>query len=604
MIVVLLVLITLISSDATWADDNRWTTLGLYGGAGKVVVDPIDRKILFADGGQRLYRSVNAGLSWSELPVKAPILAHPLTGDLTACCFYRSTDNGANWKKTGDLPYRASLEDLELHPQKAGVLYLVTNHGFFKSTNFGGVWTKKGEGRFYSVEVNSNNGNELVAPNGCSLLKSVNGGDSWSEIFHDCNSISSLLSMSKSSPDIMYMNFGNRILRTNDAGRSWKNIQQGGLDLVVDPLNADVLYLSTGLEILVSRNGGTTWSQFVIRMLPKGKEVVISIDPKNSDHIYAGGWSFGLVKTLDGGATWKSIHRGIDNLLIDTIAVNPQNPLRIFAQADGSIGRVRRLFRTTDGGINWTAITPPLGFAARSLLFHPLDSRLLIAGGYYTSVSTNAGATWSRNDQLSDALALDPFARSTLIAGNSRWETEQGIRKSTDLGHTWRSVRANTSVASMVADPATPGVFYAGSFANLLKSTDSGVTWTAFSAGLPQAFIWSLAISTSPNEIYAGTESGIFRSTDSGQTWTSRSSGLSVGCCLITSLLASRGILYTWNRGSSALYFSVNHGESWQPFDLTGLPSQTRIYTLAADPSATNLLYMGTSRGLFTYTIR
>ncbi len=111
-----------------------------------------------------------------------------------------------------------------------------------------------------------------------------------------------------------------------------------------------------------------------------------------------------------------------------------------------------------------------------------------------------------------------------------------GIWKTTDGGESWEPVddfMANLAVASMVMNPISHSILYAGTGegfynidalrgAGVFKSTDRGETW----AQLPSTtssdwyYVNRLDISPDGNVILAATQSGIWRSTDGGLTWT------------------------------------------------------------------------------------
>jgi hypothetical protein len=62
----------------------------------------------------------------------------------------------------------------------------------------------------------------------------------------------------------------------------------------------------------------------------------------------------------------------------------------------------------------------------------------------------------------------------------------------------------------------------------VFKSTDSGTTWTAMNQGLPEGWVYTIAIDpTNPTTLYAGTHSkGVYKSLDGGASWQSKSKGL------------------------------------------------------------------------------
>jgi photosystem II stability/assembly factor-like uncharacterized protein len=117
-----------------------------------------------------------------------------------------------------------------------------------------------------------------------------------------------------------------------------------------------------------------------------------------------------------------------------------------------------------------------------------------------------------------NALAIDPKTPETVYAGTDTG----GAFKSTNGGGLWVAINSGLNnevnpglkvwVSTLVIDPATPSILYAGSHANgMFKSTDGGNNWTTFNSGLTDLTILTLVIDpeNSPN-LFAGTSSGVF----------------------------------------------------------------------------------------------
>ena len=87
-----------------------------------------------------------------------------------------------------------------------------------------------------------------------------------------------------------------------------------------------------------------------------GKTTSIAIHPTDSRIIYAGAgaWigppsSSGLHKSTDGGENWAPASRGLTDLAVEGLWLNPTNPSVLLASTnDGGI------FRSVDAGENWT----------------------------------------------------------------------------------------------------------------------------------------------------------------------------------------------------------------------------------------------------------
>lgn len=75
-----------------------------------------------------------------------------------------------------------------------------------------------------------------------------------------------------------------------------------------------------------------------------------AFDPSNQNTIYGGGVEGGG-KSIDGGQTWTPLSLGTSTLRVNSLIVDPQNSLTVYAGTWGSGVLVSR-----DGGQSWTAM--------------------------------------------------------------------------------------------------------------------------------------------------------------------------------------------------------------------------------------------------------
>jgi PKD domain len=199
-----------------------------------------------------------------------------------------------------------------------------------------------------------------------------------------------------------------------------------------------------------------------------------------------------------------------------------------------------------------------------------------------------------------DAIAVHPTNPSIMLLGAATG----GIWKSTDAGATWRPVSdtAPSLATSHIAfSPANPSIVFAatgeadkaafeftpsrsmGTYlgGGLLKSVDTGETWTRVDANLPANAILSRVAPhpTNPQLVVvgvymfpvlsgdSGSAGGIYRSTDGGvsftQTLSHRISDLVQDPNNADSLLLATGGCS--NCGKSGIYGSSDFGQSWTP---------------------------------------
>jgi photosystem II stability/assembly factor-like uncharacterized protein len=226
------------------------------------------------------------------------------------------------------------------------------------------------------------------------------------------------------------------------------------------------------------------------------------------------------------------------------IAFHPTNQnIFYIAAAQGGV------WKTTDGGINWTALTdglptlacgdiavdqtnPNIIYLGTGELNYSSDSQY--GNGIYKS--TNAGASWIQVATVSlvgnrcSQIAIDPTNSNIVyMAGNL------GVFKSTNAGINWVTTSSGTNANCLIISSVSPQTIYittGGTSAGLIrKSTDGGSTWVTLTNGLPSSGMGriQLALANSNQQIlYAsisnssGALVGLYRTTNAGSNWTSQ----------------------------------------------------------------------------------
>ncbi len=237
-------------------------------------------------------------------------------------------------------------------------------------------------------------------------------------------------------------------------------------------------------------------------MYGNGRVNSIKVDPNNATTLYAGTPSGQLWKSTNNGGSWAVISDGIPAAGVTDVAIDPTNSQIIYAltgDADRAIFHPssRGLYKSTNGGASWTttglSYSISNGVVLMAVLVHPLNPNII------------------------------------LVAGSN------GIRRSTNGGSSFTQVSTN-SIRELVFNPQNPATVYAGSKsgAALLRSYDSGATWTQMTTGLPGSgaavrfsvdvspadtnYVYVMATNTSDNMF------GFYQSTDGGNTFTEKAS--------------------------------------------------------------------------------
>lgn len=290
--------------------------------------------------------------------------------------------------------------------------------------------------------------------------------------------------------------------------------------------------IDTSIVIIVYINDpALSWSTLTPT---SGYVTTVVIDPVTPSTIYAGGQ--GLFKSMNGGGSWSTITLP-NNGYIAHLSINQVNPSVLYAVIFGLGGIGNGAYKSTDGGVNWSLANSGLPQINNSLqlspvAIDPVTPATLYVEAYYTSggsgtifKSTDSGNTWqavSTNLTFNyvSKIVVDQATPSTLYACST-----DGLFKSIDGGINWNKVnfQNNLTVYSLTIDPVTPTTLYAGTNGGPYKSTNNGATWVSTPTQGPQGNEQSMAIvidASKPGTMYAsGTRGEVFRSTNYSDSW-------------------------------------------------------------------------------------
>ncbi|HXR96474.1 MAG TPA: hypothetical protein VN709_01400 [Terriglobales bacterium] len=222
---------------------------------------------------------------------------------------------------------------------------------------------------------------------------------------------------------------GAGMYKSTDAGQTWTHI---GLDdthiitwIAIDPNNPDVVYVAAlghlfapnpERGIYKTTDGGQSWKK-VLFVNPDTGAIAMAMDPTNPNVVYAAMWQMfrshwtfssggpgsGIYKTTDGGANWTNIsHRpGLPTGIFGRIgiAVAPTDPKVVYAliQADYK-GQAGGLFRSDDGGENWSLINNSMDITQRAFYYmnvfvDPKDANTIYLPNVGVYISHDQGKT-------------------------------------------------------------------------------------------------------------------------------------------------------------------------------------------------------------------
>ncbi|MEZ4736457.1 MAG: hypothetical protein R3E79_55935 [Caldilineaceae bacterium] len=279
--------------------------------------------------------------------------------------------------------------------------------------------------------------------------------------------------------------------------------------LAVDPHRPQRVYCGTfDAGLWCSDDVGLSW-QPVLGALLHTAVMSVAVSPleehKGSSVVWAGTEPSALFRSDDGGHTWQE-KGGLQDLPSKPTWRFPPRPWTHhvrWIEPDATVAD--RLFvgielggvmRSLDGGATWEDRKPGSQHDCHTLRTHPLAPGVIYeaAGGGFAE-SHDGGATWHGDDSGRRhhylwGLAVDPGDPTTLVvsgsssartAHNDEYATAQLYRRNGD--EPWQPltdglpVPQGTRAYVLATNSAEPGVFYAATRLKLYRSTDAGISW-------------------------------------------------------------------------------------------------------------------------------
>ncbi len=562
---------------------------------------------------------------------------------------YRSTDGARSFEHIG-LPDAGLIGRIVVDPRDPDRLYVAVlgqifgpspERGVYRSTDGGDTW----EAVFQisdtvgAVELVMNPGNsrELFAamwrvgrkpwtlvdggPEG-GLFRTRDGGESWEPVgggFPQAAEGAPLgrigISMAASDPRRMYAlvtaeEDRGGLWRSEDGGDTWTRINgdrrlrgRGWYysHVVADPTDANTVYVLNA-PFFKSIDGGRS---FETVRVPHGDNHDLWINP-NDARIMVEANDGGATVTLDGGATWSSIHNQ-PTAEFYRLTVDDAFPRRLYgAQQDNSTISVPAW---TDSGLSpeahWLDVA---GGESGHIAVTPGRPELTYAGNYIGQIDRyDRASAGARNVILYPQLADGVAPRD--LRYRFQW---------------------NAPILVSVHDPEV--VFHTSNYVH--RTTDGGMNWETISPDLtandaekqelpggPVQFdhtgvevygtVFSLAESPhDPRVLWVGTDDGrVHLSRDGGASWSEITPpGMPPGGTV-------NSIDVSWTRPGSAVlavqryrendfepwvFRTMDHGVTWARLGADGgIPAGHPARVVREDPTDERILYLGTEFALF-----
>jgi photosystem II stability/assembly factor-like uncharacterized protein len=324
-----------------------------------------------------------------------------------------------------------------------------------------------------------------------------------------------------------------------------------------------------------------------------GKVCALAASPSRPAVVYAGVTPGGVYRSADNGATWTFAGTGLGpDSSACHLAVDPVRPNVVWA------GTGTGLFKSENSGTSWVLRGPSFhGFKAIAAVAvdpkHP--STILAALQVYSPLfrSQDGGATWTAagpRTQGTSILLFDPHPSGTVYA------VAGGLLKSRDSGASWSLLTGLPPVqpiSALAVDPKDSRTLYLSGLGGFFRSANSGVSWTKVQS-LGAVPITGLALApgskpSAPSTLYIATSTqGVLISTNGGTT--SRPSGPGLPDTFVNTVITTPAAVLAGD-GSAGVFTSRNRGASWQTG--RGLAA-TDVSSLAASSETPSRIYAET----------
>ena len=491
-------------------------------GATELVMDPQNNKVIYAATYQRrratwgfngsgpgsgMWKSSDAGRTWTRLSQGVPAgplgrigmdvyranpnILYARIEHATESGTYRSDDAGLTWRKMSNTnPRPMYFSQIRIDPTSDARIY-VLGVQLHISDDGGKTFIENGtmHSDHHAMWINPANPNHILDGNDGGLGASYDKGKTWEGIYnldigqfyHVTYDMETPFNVCGGLQD-NYTWCGPSAVRgrTGIANDQWFQIHGGdGFEAQIDPRDSRIIYAESQ-DGNISRVDRVSNERKSIRPLPARGEPPLR-------------WN------------WNT-----------PILLSPHDPNTIYVGAN-------RVFKSTDRGQSWTAISPDLTTAT--------DRDGLSLMGV-----TGKETTIARNDGVQSYGNIVQLVESPKQAGQLYAGTDDGQVHMTRDGKTWTNITSkfpglpkNAYVSRLSPSNHEVNVVYA-SFDNhrnddmgtyVYASVDGGNNFRSIGEGIPKGHtVTSMTEDPkNPNVLYSGTEFGLFVSPDRGGKW-------------------------------------------------------------------------------------
>ncbi|MDH3400751.1 MAG: hypothetical protein OEM03_07270 [Chromatiales bacterium] len=356
---------------------------------------------------------------------------------------------------------------------------------------------------------------------GGGVWKTENAGATWENISDEFFNVGTIgaVAVSESDNNVLYVgtgeapirgvttSHGDGVYKSTDAGKTWQHIglsDAGQISRIkIHPQNPDLVYVAVQGQIwgpsdergvYRSNDGGKTWEQVLKTGSSTGASDLV-MNPANPRILYAAMWNHyrkpwyvhsggtdaGIFKSTDGGDNWTKLTGGLPEMVgkigIDVPAANPDRLYAIVEAHPGEGG----LWRSDDAGESWELVNETRVIQSRAWYYNhitadPNDENTVWIQNVPLLKSIDGGKSFERVDTAHGDYHdhwINPNDSSIMINGS-----DGGASVTLDGGKTWSTLmnQPTAQFYRVTTDNLTPFRIYGGQQDNSTVAIASA-TW-------------------------------------------------------------------------------------------------------------------------------
>lgn len=471
----------------------------------KILINPLNPNTIFAATDSRIYRSYNAGISWTSVYLGGFVSDLKFKpGDTTVIYgagsrFIRSTNSGTTFSNiTSGLPSNLYRKEIAVTVANPEIVYLI---GCLSTDySFGGIYKSTNGGTSFSTMS--------TTPN--ILGYESDGSDEGGQGYYDLTIEASQIDENK------IFTGGVNIWSSDDGGINLYPLTGWYYNSGQEYVHADIhkieffgnrLFTCTDGGVFYSDDYGQTWSD-----ISSGLEITqfyrLGISKGSVLKIAAGAQDNGSNVFYNGN--WTHVY-GADGM---EAIVNPSNLNTFFVTSQNG-----NIMRSTNGGTSFTSVSPTSddGGWITPYAMSETNPSTLIAGYKDVYKTTNSGTSWTK---ISTNLSTGNLKCLAMAYSNNNYIYASYANKlfvTKDGGANWASYNPSItlSITGITIDKTNPEKIWlslsSSSSDAVYYSIDAGLNCTNIKDNLTNlGFNTICAANNGLNGVYLGTETGIF----------------------------------------------------------------------------------------------